>query len=205
MAKKNEVFSIRIESVDEKQVPDLVKEQFSRAVDLKKQIQKAQEKIWDAKEDAINSVEPKTISKKSAIENLQVATLDLANAQESVLDAQIKSFEYQQTLAEISKFLFRLGLTNIALNRAVVNELEAKLRKASKEELNEIERAEIENLIKRLKVQQDIDQKQTELTQIVKDQASVIEKQEKEISKLKTKIESQDKEIKDIRRMLKNL
>ena len=205
MAKKNEVFSIRIESVDEKQVPDLVKEQFSRAVDLKKQIQKAQEKILDAKEDAINSVEPKTISKKSAIENLQVATLDLANAQESVLDAQIKSFEYQQTLAEISKFLFRLGLTNIALNRAVVNELEAKLRKASKEELNEIERAEIENLIKRLKVQQDIDQKQTELTQIVKDQASVIEKQEKEISKLKTKIESQDKEIKDIRRMLKNL
>lgn len=204
MAKKSEDFSIRIESVDEKQVPDLVKEQFSRAVDLKKQIRKAQEKILDAKEDAINSVEPKTISKKSAIENLQVATLDLANAQESVLDAQIKSFEYQQTLAEISKFLFRLGLTNIALNRAVVNELEAKLRKASKEELNEIERAEIENLIKRLKVQQDIDQKQTELTQIVKEQASIIEKQGKEINKLKSKIENQEKEIKEIRKNLKN-
>ena len=191
MAKKSEDFSIRIESVDEKQVPDLVKEQFSRAV--------------DSKEDAINSVEPKTISKKSAIENLQVATLDLANAQESVLDAQIKSFEYQQTLAEISKFLFRLGLTNIALNRAVVNELEAKLRKASKEELNEIERAEIENLIKRLKVQQDIDQKQTELTQIVKEQASIIEKQGKEINKLKSKIENQEKEIKEIRKILKNI
>ena len=38
MARKSEEYSIRIESVDEKQVTDLVKEKFSRESDLKNQI-----------------------------------------------------------------------------------------------------------------------------------------------------------------------
>lgn len=184
----NNEFTVKVENIDEKQVPDLIQEQFSKAVDLKKEIIKAEGKAYEAQESVINGVGPKVISPKEAIGNLQYATLGLANAQVDAMKAQKLSFEYQQKLADISKFLFRLGLTNIALNRAVVNELEARLRDASEEELDDMARAEIENLLKRLKMQQDIDKKNEDLTKIVKELSIRVDCQEKELEALRQEI-----------------
>lgn len=183
-----DVLQIKVENVDEKQVPSLIQDQFSMMGELRKEIERASNNAFDAKEAVINEVGTKDLSKKGAIENLQTATLELANAQIDAMNAQKLSFEYQQKLAEITKFLFQLGLTNIAMNRLVVEELEAKLRNATQEELDEMARAEIEDLLKRLKMQQDMDKKQSELRLILKGQ-------EEMIAKLSSDVESMRKEL----------
>lgn len=185
---KQDVLQIRVETVDEKEVPALIQGQFTMMGELRKEIERASNNAFDAKEVVINEVGPKVMSKKEAIENLQTATLSLADAQVDAMNAQKLSFEYQQKLADISKFLFRLGLTNIALNRAVVSELEARLRDASEEELDDMARAEIENLLKRLKMQQDIDKKNEDLTKIVKELSIRVDCQEKELEALRQEI-----------------
>lgn len=194
----DDVLKIRVESVDEKQVPELIQGQFALMGELRKEIETASNNAFDAKEAVINEVGPKTMSKKAAIESLQTATLGLANAQVDAMNAQKLSFEYQQKLADITKFLFRLGLTNIAMNRIVVEELEYKLRNATQEELDDLARAEIENLLKRLKMQQDIDQKQTELTKLLKEQADINDSQVSEINAQAEKDEEHDRRIDEL-------
>jgi uncharacterized coiled-coil protein SlyX len=193
-----DILKIRVENVDEKQVPELIQSQLTVMSELKKEIERASNKAFEAKEAVINEVDAGSLSKKAAIESLQSATLDLANAQESAMNAQKLQFDYQQKLADITKFLFRLGLTNIAMNRVVVEELEYKLRNASQEEIDELARAEIENLLKRLKMQQDIDQKQTELTKLLKEQADINDSQIEEIKEQAAKDEEHDKRIDEL-------
>ncbi len=195
---EQDILKIRVENVDEKQVPELIQGQFTLMSELRKQIEYATDNAFDAKEAVINGVTPGYISPKAAIENLQSATLDLANAQESAMKAQQYQFDYQQKLADITKFLFRLGLTNIAMNRVVVEELEYKLRNASQGEIDDLARAEIENLLKRLKMQQDIDQKQTELTKLLKEQAEINDSQVMEINAQAEKDEEHDRRIDEL-------
>ena len=198
MMDKQDVLQIRVENVDEKEVPALIQGQFTMMGELRKEIDRASNNAFDAKEAVINEVGPKAMSKKEAIENLQTATLSLADAQVDAMNAQKLSFEYQQKLADITKFLFRLGLTNIAMNRVVVEELEYKLRNASQEELDDLARAEIENLLKRLKMQQDIDQKQTELTKLLKEQSDLNDSQAKELLDQAEKDEEHDRRIDEL-------
>lgn len=195
---EQDVLKIRVENVDEKQVPELIQGQFTLMSELRKQIEYATDNAYDAKEAVINGVSPRNNSPKAAIESLQSATLDLANAQESAMKAQQYQFDYQQKLADITKFLFRLGLTNIAMNRVVVEELEYKLRNASQGEIDDLARAEIENLLKRLKMQQDIEQKQKELTKLLKAQADINDSQIKEINAQAEKDEEHDRRIDEL-------
>lgn len=178
---------VKIENIDEKQVPELIQSQFKHMTELQKEIVNATNNAYDAKENAINEVGAK-MNKKTAIENLQGATIYLANAQIDAMKAQKKSFEYQLKLAETTKFLFRLGLTNIAMNRVVVTELEYKLKNASEEELDELAIAEIKDLLQRLKEQQDIEHRHNELVKIVAEQRNMILEMQEEIMQLKSKI-----------------
>lgn len=83
-------------------------------------------------------------------------------------EAQEVSFTYQQKLAEMTKFLFALGVSNIAMNRSIVRELELKLKGASEEELDELARREIISVVKQLKAQEDIMKKQSDLSDKVR-------------------------------------
>lgn len=195
---EQDLFKIKVESIDEKQVPELIQGHLEAMKGLRKEIDLATSKALDAKEAVINEVGPRTISKKEAIDNLQAATLSLADAQAAAMSAQERQFEYQQKLSDITKFLFRLGLTNIAMNRVVVEELEYRLRNATQEELDDLARAEIENLLKRLKMQQDIDQKQTELTKLLKEQSDLNDTQIKEINAQAEKDEEHDRRIDEL-------
>lgn len=193
-----DVLCIRIENVDEKQVPQLIQDQFTMMGELRKEIDRASNDAFDAKQDVINEVGPKSMSKKEAIDNLQKATLSLADAQIKAMDAQKLSFEYQQKIADITKFLFRLGLTNITMNRVVVEELELKLRNAKQEEIDDLARAEMQNLLNRLKMQQDIDKKQTELTKILKQQSIDNDSQTNEIKAQAEKDKEHDMRIDEL-------
>lgn len=172
------------EQIDEKQLPELIQSEFNHMMGLRKEITNAISNAYDAKECVINEVSGGH-GKKAVIENLQSATLNLANSQLDAMKAQKKSFEYQQKLGEISKFLFRLGLTNISMNRIVVSELEMRLRNASEEELDDLARAEIKDLLKQLKAQQDVSKKQEDLTMLVKEHDETIRQLKAEVEELK--------------------
>lgn len=146
---------VRVQDINESQVPILIQKQFSQLKVLKQNVDLATKKAESAQESA-KSAKSKSaglFQKKEAIESLQDAAVDLADAQISQAEAQELSYEYQQKLGEITKYLFGMGVTNIAVNRSVVRELEMRLKGASEEEIDELARQEIIGVLKQLKAQ----------------------------------------------------
>lgn len=158
-------------TVSEADVPEIIGSQFSVMAEYKENLDIAKRKAIEAQANALGSSEKKTgvFKNRSAIESLQETTLSLADAQLIAAEAQEKSFEYQKKLAEITKYLFGLGVSNIAANRLVVKELEQRLSNAKEEEIDSIAREEIKNLVRELKMQEDIMQKQSKLNERIKE------------------------------------
>lgn len=94
--------------------------------------------------------------KKEAIEALQKSNVSLANALVDTVDANEQLFQNQKKMAEGLRYLFELGVMNIAANRTVIRELEMKLSHASKEELSDLARQEINNVVLQLRAQEDM-------------------------------------------------
>lgn len=155
---------------NEKDLPVLIKGQIGKLNELDKSVKKAMKAAVNAKNsaDRARSQSAGFGKKKIAIEELQSAGIDLAEAVQSGAEAQKISFEFQTKLAEITKYLFGLGVSNIASNRFVVRELEMRLKGASQEELSELARQEILSVVKQLKEQEDILKKQENISRIVK-------------------------------------
>jgi len=158
-------------AVKESDVPEIIGSQFSIMQEYKENLDIAKKKALDAQVQALGSKEKKTgvFKNKTAIESLQETTLSLADAQLIAAEAQEKSFEYQKKLAEITKYLFGLGVSNIAANRIVVKELEMRLKNASEDEIDSLAREEIKNLVRELKMQEDVMQKQSLLNERIRE------------------------------------
>lgn len=190
--------------VSEAEVPEIIGSQFTVMQEYKENLDIAKKKAIEAQSQALGSSEKKTgvFKNRTAIESLQETTLSLADAQLIAAEAQEKSFEYQKKLAEITKYLFGLGVSNIAANRCVVRELEMRLSNAKEEEIDELAREEIKNLVRELKMQEDIMQKQSSLNEKLKsldEKIKVFEgnREEKDsyIKSLEIKIEDLEDEI----------
>ena len=97
--------------------------------------------------------------KKEAIEALQKSNVSLANALVDTVDANEQLFQNQKRMSEGLRYLFGLGVMNIAANRTVVRELEKKMKHASKEELSDLARHEINNVVLQLRAQEDMQYK----------------------------------------------
>ena len=158
-------------AVKESDVPEIIGSQFTIMQEYKENLDIAKKKALDAQVQALGSKEKKTgvFKNKTAIESLQETTLSLADAQIIAAEAQEKSFEYQKKLAEITKYLFGLGVSNIAANRIVVKELEMRLKNASEDEIDSLAREEIKNLVRELKMQEDVMQKQSLLNERIRE------------------------------------
>ncbi|MDY5983718.1 MAG: hypothetical protein SPJ17_08465 [Anaeroplasma sp.] len=158
-------------AVKESDVPEIIGSQFTIMQEYKENLDIAKKKALDAQAQALGSKEKKTgvFKNKTAIESLQETTLSLADAQIIAAEAQEKSFEYQKKLAEITKYLFGLGVSNIAANRIVVKELEMRLKNASEDEIDSLAREEIKNLVRELKMQEDVMQKQSLLNERIRE------------------------------------
>jgi hypothetical protein len=72
--------------------------------------------------------------------------------------------------------MVQIGASSIANSRIVVRELEVRLNGASKEELSELARTELENVVNQIKSQQDILSRQDQLTEIVRDHDDELQK-----------------------------
>lgn len=162
---------VAAQEIQESDLPALIGTQMSKLMSLQKSVDVASERAKKAAE-AAGIAKGRKLGifggKKDAIVSIQDATEALAEAQEAITESQKISFEFQQQLAEISKYLFSLGVTSIAMNRSVVRELEAKLRGAPKKELSALAKQEILGVIKQLKAQEDILKKQEELSKRVR-------------------------------------
>lgn len=163
-------FEQQMIEVDIAEIPSIITSQFKEMSRLQEHVEIAIQKAGQAKA-AANRAYEKSAGfghKKEAIESLQSATVDLAEAQVSETEAQNVSFEYQKQLGKITQYLFALGVSNLAANRSVVQELELKLSGATKEELNDLARQELLKVVRQLKAQQDIMDKQDKLSKKVK-------------------------------------
>lgn len=194
-----------ITNTDENKSRFLVKKQINDLKILEKQIQNAVELAEAAKERAEDAqVSAGVGKKKTAIKLLQNVTKGMADAQISAADAQKLLFEYQTKLTEISKFLFNLGVSNIAMNRSVVRELELKLKNASEEEISELARQELKNVIIQLKAQEDIMEKLGSVTVKVKEHAGQISYIYKKLEDIEETGSEQNEKIENIGIRLEN-
>lgn len=156
-------------AVDENMIPELIQGQVGKLNELDAGIKKALDAAIKAEQQAKEAGKLSASfwsfsdQKKEAIEGLQKASIELAGAVQLEAQAQKLSFEFQTRLAEITKYLFGLGVNNIASNRIVVRELEMRLRGASEKELSELARQELMSVIQQLKEQEDLLRKQDQM------------------------------------------
>lgn len=156
--------------LEKSELPSIITGQINKLNDLDNKVKTAIEQA-NAAEAAADYARRKPtglFEKKDAIETIQSALCDLAGAVSSGAEAQKVSFEFQTQLADITKYLFGLGVSNLALNRSVVRELELRLSDASAEELSDLARQETLNVIRQLKAQEDILIKQEKLDKKIK-------------------------------------
>ncbi len=160
---------------DETTLPELIQGQIGQLNELHVSVQKALTSAEQAEKRAKTASERSAgraffqDKKREAIEELQTAGIDLASAVQSSAQAQKISFEFQTRLADISKYLFKLGVSNIASNRMVVRELEKRLSGASAEDLSDLARQEVLAVIQQLKEQEDILRKQAQMMRVLKE------------------------------------
>ena len=158
---------------NEKTLPELIHGQIGQLNELNASVKKALASAEQAEKKAKAASERSAgralfqDKKREAIEELQTAGIELASAIQSSAQAQKISFDFQTRLADISKYLFKLGVSNIASNRMVVRELEKRLSGASAEELSDLARQEVLSVIQQLKEQEDILRKQTQMMRVL--------------------------------------
>ncbi|MCT2534749.1 hypothetical protein NC661_04585 [Aquibacillus koreensis] len=167
---QEEKIELRVTGISDADLPDIISGQVTKLNELDKSVKEAMMKAEKAVESADSAKDKSTglFKKKAAIEELQDAGVDLAEAVLSGAEAQKISFDFQRKLAEISKYLFGLGVSNIASNRSVLRELEMKLNGASKQKLSALAKQELVTVVKQLKDQEDMLMKQEKIVAVVK-------------------------------------
>lgn len=187
-----------VTKVNENQLPSIISTQFDKLTELENNVQKAVNMAVTAKEKAEEAkVSAGWFKKKAAIKALQDAAEGSADALITMAEAQKLSFEYQTKLTEITKYLFGLGVSNIAMNRSVVRELELRLKGASEDDISELAQQELKNVILQLKSQEDIMKKQEFLTGKVKEQAGQILEIDRQIDNMEATDDAQDEKIEE--------
>ena len=153
------------EKVSEENLPEIIDGQVNNIKVLDKQIQKALKSAGNARDAAETAANMSAgfWHRKNAIEGLQSAVEEIGNATADNADSQKRLFDFLQKMAQVEKIILQIGCMSIAMNRSTVRELELKLKGASKEKLSELAKKELESVVKQIRQQQDILEKQDRL------------------------------------------
>lgn len=146
-------------SIQLSQIPTLISNTFQNIQSCDSQITSALESAKEAQSDAIrayNKDHGLFSGKGDTLDALQVAAKTLAKAQSSTVDGLKMCFDNQKAMAQSIQYLFALGCVNMAVNRTVVREIQMKLQNASREQLSELAKQELQNVILQLKAQEDL-------------------------------------------------
>lgn len=149
-------------NMPESEVPAVINEKFDQLAEIKNEIQDLQSSSIEIKNNAVVAKNKKVgiFNKKNAIKDLQTLTVDISNNQVANAEITNKILLYQQKIAETMKFLLGLGVTNLATNRAVVKQLKDRLASAQDGSIDEYEEKEILSVLRQLKAQEDMLEKQ---------------------------------------------
>jgi hypothetical protein len=190
---------IKAKDVKQADLPVIIAKQYDKLKELEDNVERAYTLAQSASDSADNAYYKSAGfgHKKAAIESLQDAVKDLGSAQISAAEAQKISFEYQTKLAEITKYLFGLGASSIAMNRSVVRELELKLKGASAEEISDLAKQELVNVVTQLKAQEDIMLKQDKIMKEVKANHEGISQINADITKINSETDKHETAISD--------
>ena len=156
----------RIQGInDEKEVSFIIHDQINALHDLAAKFNHSTEKAHNAvkQADEAKQKSAKLGHRKEAIESLQAAMADLAEAMQTSSDSQKCTLEYLQQMSNIIRYLFQLGLTDIAMNRSVIHQLEEMMTGASQQKIDDTVQREINSVLIQLKARQDMMQKQSDL------------------------------------------
>lgn len=153
------------EKISEENLPEIINGQVNNIKVLDKQIQKALKSAGNAREAAETAANMSAgfWHRKDAIEGLQSAVEEIGNATADNAESQKMLFDCLQKMAQVEKIILQIGCMSIAMNRSTVRELELKLKGASKEKLSELAKKELESVVKQIRQQQDILEKQDRL------------------------------------------
>lgn len=185
-----------------------LKEQSKKLIDIRQKVEDTLIEANLAKESVViagtkeersflEKINP--LSKSSteiSLDKIQGATYDLSRVVVNITENQTIFWDYLKLLSEITKFLFNLGIANTASNNIVVRYLEKKLANASKEELDDLAREEIENVVERLKKQQEIESKYENLKIEMKKE---VNSNKEIINNLNNEISNSNKYIDDLK------
>ena len=166
--KVTDIVEIENVNISEEELPTVISEQFKTIIEIDKKIQDASHKCEEAKIIANQLILAKGMNQKDAINSTQDAVRAIAISQESLSEAQRVLFENQQRMAEAIRYLLMLGASSIVTCKTVISELEAKLKQASTEKLSTQSREDLIGLIKLLKDQESVLTKQERITEQVK-------------------------------------
>lgn len=156
----------RIQGInDKKEVSFIIYDQINALHDLAAKFNHSTEKAHNAVKQAEDAKQKSTKlgNRKEAIESLQAAMSDLAEAMQTSSDSQKCTLEYLQQMSNIIRYLFQLGLTDIAMNRSVIHQLEEMMTGASQQKIDDTVQREINSVLIQLKARQDMMQKQSDL------------------------------------------
>lgn len=186
---------IRIEDL-----PIVLKEQIEELEQLGIRIQKTKD-LAELAKDRANAANVKIglfqSSSKDAIIKLQNTCNDLAEGLLGAAEAQEFSFTNQKKITLITRFLFLLGTSNLAMNRAVTKELEMKLKSVAEDSGNELAKEELKNVILQLKEQEDFMVKQERLSSLIKENTEKLEMIDGKIIQINELDNVQEEKIKE--------
>lgn len=135
---------------------------------------------------------------RKAIESLQASDKEQALALEANTQALTKITALQEKIINATKAVFTLGVSNIAENRSVYQQLEMKLQGASEQELSDFAQKEILAVMKQLNKHLDIMAKQEHLKDKLHQQQESIDDLKVGYNQLKEKNEQLEAEVKKI-------
>ena len=185
------------QNISIEQLPTIIGNTFKHISEVDRKISNAVSRAEEAKKLADEASQKNAgwsffgSDKKEAIEALQSAAISQANALSDSVDANKELFNNQKKMSEALRYLFGLGVANIAANRTVVRELELKLKNASQEELSELARQEITNVILQLRAQEDMQYK-------LENHDRILREYKVDIDKILGEINSFEERCKDI-------
>ena len=185
------------QNISIEQLPAIIGNTFKHISEVDRKISNAVSRAEEAKKLADEASQKNAgwsffgSDKKEAIEALQSATVSQANALSDSVDANKELFNNQKRMSEALRYLFGLGVANMAANRTVVRELELKLKNASQEELSELARQEITNVILQLRAQEDMQYK-------LENHDRILREHKVDIDKILGEINSFEERCKDI-------
>lgn len=194
-------------NIPESEVPAVINEKFGQLAEIKNEVQYLQSSSIEIKNNAVVAKNKKVglFNKKNVIKDLQTLTVDISNNQVANAEITNKILIYQQKTAEIMKFLLGLGVTNLATNRAVVKQLKDRLASAQDGSVDEYEEKEILCVLRQLKAQEDILEKQARMGERFNELNDKICKIEKDNASLTKSLNIANYKIKKLNKLIINL